>query len=160
MPTGTQKITVYVLEVYELQGQLEVKEKKNEELYNSSTWTVLVMGNLPTLMVGDFQMDPSGTSRQHMTVKTQHFLFDVAEHFTQGIQETTYCDGRQEPGLDYVFASTAAMRAVRRFDMLQGQVVSDTYTATQMREAPKKELEKDFEKKWVGKGQHLVERCD
>ena len=89
MPTGTQKITVYVLVVCGLQSQLEVKEKKNEELYNACTRTVLRMGNLPTSMVGDLQRDPSGTSRQLMVAKTPHLLFDVAEHFTQGTPEST-----------------------------------------------------------------------
>ena len=42
------KITVCVLVVYGLQGQLEMKEKKNEELYNACTRTFLRMGNLPT----------------------------------------------------------------------------------------------------------------
>ena len=31
-----------------------------------------------TIMVGDFQRDPSGTSRQFMMAKTQLLLFDVA----------------------------------------------------------------------------------
>ena len=84
VPTGTLKITVYVLVVYGLQGPLEVKEKKNEELYNACTRTVLRMGNLPNFLVGDFQRDPSGTSKQRMMAKTQHRMFDVAEHFKQG----------------------------------------------------------------------------
>ena len=35
-----QKVTVCVLVVYGLQSQLEVKEKKNEELCNACTRTV------------------------------------------------------------------------------------------------------------------------
>ena len=48
-PTGTQKITVCVVVVYGLQGQLEMRERKNEELYNACTRTVLRMGDLPPL---------------------------------------------------------------------------------------------------------------
>ena len=43
VPTGTQKTQVYVLVVYGLQGQLEMKEKKNE-VYNPCTRTALRMG--------------------------------------------------------------------------------------------------------------------
>ena len=82
VPTGTQKITVYVLVVYGLQGQLEMKERKNEELYSVCTRTVLRMGNLPTFTVGDFQRDPS-----LMMATAQGLLFDVAEHFAQGTPE-------------------------------------------------------------------------
>ena len=81
------------------------------------------MGNLPAFVVGDLQRDPSGTSRQLMMAKTQHLLFDVAEHFTQGTPESTYSDGKHESRLDYVFANAAALRAVRRFEVPQEQVV-------------------------------------
>ena len=37
-----------------------MKEKKNEELYNACTRSVLKMGNLPTFMVGDLHRNPSG----------------------------------------------------------------------------------------------------
>ena len=47
-----------------------------------------------------------------MMVKTQHMLFDFAKHLTQGVSETTYCDGKHESKLDYVFANAAALRAV------------------------------------------------
>ena len=43
LPTGTLKITVYVLVVYGLQGQLEMRERKNEELHNACSRTVLRM---------------------------------------------------------------------------------------------------------------------
>ena len=63
VPTGTQKITVYVFVVYRLQGHPEVKENQIEELYNTCTRAVLRKGkNLPTFMVGDLQRDNSGTS--------------------------------------------------------------------------------------------------
>ena len=52
----TQQITVYVLLVYGLQGQLKMKEKKDEELYNACTRTVLMMGNMPTFMVDIYFM--------------------------------------------------------------------------------------------------------
>ena len=64
--TGTQKIIVYVFVVYGLQGQLEMRERENEELYNARTRTELRMGKLPTFMVGYLQRDPSGASRQLM----------------------------------------------------------------------------------------------
>ena len=112
--TATQKITVYVLVVYGLQGQLEMRERKNEELYNACTRTVLRMGDLPTFMVGDLQRDPSGASRQLMMAEAQGLLFDVAEHLTQGTPEATYSDGRHESRLDYVFANTSALRAVKK----------------------------------------------
>ena len=58
-----------------------------------------------------------------MMAKTQHLLFDVAEHFTQGSPETTYSNGKHETQLDCVFAKTAALRAVRRFEVSQEQMV-------------------------------------
>ena len=96
VPTGTKKITAHVLVVYGLQGQLELQEKKNEELYLACARTLFRMENLPTFMVGDFQRNPSGTSRHLMIAKTQHFLFDVAEQFTQGTSETTCSVGKRE----------------------------------------------------------------
>ena len=99
-----------------LQSQLEVKERKNEGLLYACTRTMVRMGNLPAFVVGDLQRDPSGTSRQLMMAKTQHLLFDVAEHFTQGTPESTYSDGKHESRLDYLFANAAALRAVRRFE--------------------------------------------
>ena len=97
------------------------------------------MGDVPTFMVGDLQSDPSGVSRQLM----MSVLFDVAEHFTHGTPEATYSDGRHESRLDYVFANTSAMRAVRKFKVSQEQVVPkhkllvveidlEMYTATHM----------------------------
>ena len=59
VPTGTQNV------VYGLQGQLEMRERKNEELYNACTRTVLEIGNLPTLMVGDLQRPLRGIEPTH-----------------------------------------------------------------------------------------------
>ena len=78
-----------------------------------------------------------------MMAKTQHLLFDVAEHSTQGTPESTNSDGKHESRWDYVFANTAALRAVRRSEVSQEQVVPkhkllvveiglEMYTATQM----------------------------
>ena len=100
-----------------------MRERKNEELYNACTRTVLRMGDLPTFMVGDLQRDPSEVSRQLMMAKAQGLLNDVAEHFTQGTPDATYSDGRRESRLDYVFANTSALRAVRNFEVSQEQVV-------------------------------------
>ena len=102
-----------------------------------------------------------------MMAKRQHLLFDVAEHFTQGTPETPYSDGKHESRLDCVFANTAALRAVRRFEVSQEQVASkrkllvvqtdlEMYTRTHMvmvrqvnLEAPEQnKLEKDFEQHW------------
>ena len=85
-----------------------MKEKKNEELYSACTSSVLRMGNLPTSMVGDFQRDPSGTSRQLVVAKAQHLMFDVAENFTQRSPETTYSDGKHESRL--VMSSPTQLR--------------------------------------------------
>ena len=115
--TDTQKITVYVLVNYGLQGQLEIRERENEELYNTCTRTVLRMGNLPTFMADYLQRDPSGASRQLMTAKAKSLLFDVTEHFTQGTPEATYSDRGHESTFDYVFANTSASRVVRNFEV-------------------------------------------
>ena len=108
-----------------------------------------------------------------MRAQTQHSVIDVAEHFTQGVPETTSSDGKHESRLDYVFPNTPALRAARRFAVSQKQVVPkrkllvveielEVCTATHMLmvsqaklEAPyQKKLEKDFEKSWDGKRQH------
>ena len=135
-----------VLVVYGRQSQLEMKEKKHEELYNACTKILLRMGNLPTFMVGDFQRDASGTSRQLMIAKTQHLLFDIAEQQsisrTKSWRQRTVM-GNMSQGWDYVFANTAALRTVRRFELSQEQVVTkhkllmvesdlEMYTATPM----------------------------
>ena len=165
--------------VYGLQSQLELKEKKNEELYNACTRTVLRMGDLPTFMLGDCQRDQIATSRQLMMPKTQHLLFDVAEHFTHGVPETTCDDGNHESRLDHVFATTAALRAVRRHQVSQEQVVPkhellvveinlEMYTATQVvmvrqvkLQAPgQNKVEKNFGQSWDGRRRHIVERCE
>ena len=80
--------------------------------------------------------------------------------------------------MDYVFANAAALRAVRRFEESQEQVVPkhklvveidlDMYTATQMvmvrqvkLEAPdQNKLEKDFGNSREGKRRHFLESCD
>ena len=140
-----------------LRGPREMKEKKNGELH----------------------IDPSVTSRLFIMAQPQHLLFHVAEHFTQGIPETTCSDGKHDSRLDNVLPKTAALRAVRRFEVSQEQVVPkhkllvveidlEMYTATLMvmvsqvkLEAPEQnKLEKDFDKNWDGKRQHFVERCD
>ena len=56
-----------------------------------------------------------------MIANTQHLLFDGAEHFTQGVPDITYSDGKHEPRLDHVFAQTAALRGVRRFEVSQSR---------------------------------------
>ena len=58
-----------------------------------------------------------------MMAKTQHLLSDAAEHFARGAPEPTYRDGKHESRLDYVFAIADALRAVRRFEVSQEQVV-------------------------------------
>ena len=112
-----------------------------------------------------------------MMAKTQHLLFDVAEHFTQGTPESTYSDGKHESRLDYVFANAAALRAVRRFEVSQEQVVPkhklevveidlEMHIATQMAmvrqvklEAPdKNKLEKDFGNSWERKEAALLRK--
>ena len=108
VPKTTQKITVYVLVVYGLQSQLEMTEKRNDELYNACTRTVLTMGNLRAFMAGHLQRDPAGASRELMMAKTQHLLFDVAEHFTQGLPETTFSDGNMCH--DYTISSPTQSR--------------------------------------------------
>ena len=174
VPTGTQKITVYVLVVYVLQGQPEMKEKKNEELHNACTRTLLRIGNLPTFKVGDLQRDPPGTSKQLMMAKTHHLLSDVAEHFARGAPEPTCSDGKHESRLACVFANAAALRAVRRFEMSQEQVVPKhkllmvKYTTTQIvmvkqikLDAPdQNKLEKDFGNLWEGKRRRYSESCE
>ena len=112
------------------------------------------MGNLPAFVVGDLQRDPSGTSRQLMMAKTQHLLFDVAEHFTQGTPESTYSVGKHDSRLDCVFANAAALRAVRRFTAKQMVMVRQVKL-----EAPdKNKLEKDFGNSWEMKQAALLRK--
>ena len=83
-------------------------------LHSAFMRTILVSGNFPTFMVRN-QKDPAGTSRQLITGKRQHvFLDDVADHLTQRDPKTTNSDGKHESTLGYVFANTAALRAVRK----------------------------------------------
>ena len=102
----------------------------------------------------------------------QHLLFDVAEHFTQGTPESTNSDGKQKSRLDYVFRHAAALRAVRRFEVSQEQVVPkhrllvveidvEMYTATQVvmvrqvkLDAPDKNKTGNFWKELGGKGRN------
>ena len=81
--------------------------------------------------------------------------------------------------MDFVFANTSALRAVRKFEVSQKQVVPkhkllvveidlEMYTAIQMvmvrqikLEAPDpSKLKKDLGEVWEGKRSHFVERCD
>ena len=121
VPTDTQKVTVYVLVVFGLEGQLAMKEK-TEELYNARTRTVLRMGTRAYLSCWKFPEEPSkDVKTAHDGEDTQHLSFDVAEHFTRGAPETLYSDGKHESRLDNVLADTAALRAVRRFEVSQSQ---------------------------------------
>ena len=68
---------------------------------------------------GRFQEGPSSdVETAHESTDAIHVV-DVAEHFT----ETTHGDGKHE-SRDYVFANTATLRAVRRFQVSKEQVFS------------------------------------
>ena len=121
---GHKKIAVCLLVVYGLQSQLEMKEKKKEELYNACLRTVLMMERASYL---DDRRLPEGPSRGIETPrdgKDATLVVRCCRAFhARSPRDTTYDDGKHQSRLGYAFANTAALRAVRRFEVSQERAV-------------------------------------
>ena len=101
-----------------------MKEKKKEELYNACLRTALMMWKASYF---DGWRLPEGPSRGIETPrdgKDATLVVRCCRAFhARSPRDTTYNDGKHPSRLGYAFANTAALRAVRRFEVSQERAV-------------------------------------